>query len=77
LEGVRTLFCHVFLNLSDIFFIMIVSGCMCRYQRARPIIVDPALQISNKTEVVTTKEKRSLPSAFKIFVGIASSLFST
>ncbi|BAF11630.2 Os03g0276900 [Oryza sativa Japonica Group] len=48
---------------------MIVSGCMCRYQRARPIIVDPALQISNKTEVVTTKEKRSLPSAFKIFVG--------
>jgi len=39
------------------------------YQRARPIIVDPALQVPNKTEVITTKEKRSLPSAFKIFVG--------
>ncbi|KAL5653046.1 hypothetical protein ACJX0J_038504, partial [Zea mays] len=38
------------------------------YQRARPIIVDPALQVPNKTEVVTTKEKRSMPSAFKIFV---------
>ncbi|CAN6289860.1 unnamed protein product [Urochloa humidicola] len=39
------------------------------HQRARPIIVDPALQVPNKTEVITTKEKRSLPSAFKIFVG--------
>ncbi|GJN08275.1 hypothetical protein PR202_ga26181 [Eleusine coracana subsp. coracana] len=39
------------------------------HQRARPIIVDPALQVPNKTEVVTTKEKRSMPSAFKIFVG--------
>ncbi|XP_020401607.1 beta-glucuronosyltransferase GlcAT14A isoform X1 [Zea mays] len=29
------------------------------HQRARPIIVDPALQVPNKTEVVTTKEKRS------------------
>uniref|UniRef100_A0A0A9CPU5 Uncharacterized protein n=1 Tax=Arundo donax TaxID=35708 RepID=A0A0A9CPU5_ARUDO len=38
------------------------------YQRARPIIVDPALQVPNKTEIVTTKEKRSMPSAFKIFV---------
>jgi beta-glucuronosyltransferase len=42
---------------------------MCRHQRARPIIIDPALQALNKTEVVTTKEKRSMPSAFKIFVG--------
>ncbi|CAL4913818.1 unnamed protein product [Urochloa decumbens] len=38
------------------------------HQRARPVIVDPALQVPNKTEVITTKEKRSLPSAFKIFV---------
>jgi protein xylosyltransferase len=48
---------------------------MCRYQRARPIIVDPALQVPNKTEVITTKEKRSLPSAFKIFVGIVRCLY--
>ncbi|EEE58795.1 hypothetical protein OsJ_10333 [Oryza sativa Japonica Group] len=62
---------HIFSYLPrDLNFIEHTSNIGWReYQRARPIIVDPALQISNKTEVVTTKEKRSLPSAFKIFVG--------
>lgn len=62
---------HIFSYLPrDLNFIDHTSNIGWReQQRARPIIVDPALQISNKTEVVTTKEKRSLPSAFKIFVG--------
>ncbi|KAG8096549.1 hypothetical protein GUJ93_ZPchr0013g35653 [Zizania palustris] len=62
---------HIFSYLPrDLNFIEHTSNIGWKeYQRARPIIVDPALQISNKTEVVTTKEKRSMPSAFKIFVG--------
>ena len=62
---------HIFSYLPrDLNFIDHTSNIGWKeHQRARPIIVDPALQISNKTEVVTTKEKRSLPSAFKIFVG--------
>ncbi|MQM18975.1 hypothetical protein Taro_051976 [Colocasia esculenta] len=39
------------------------------YQRARPIIVDPALYNLKKTDVFWVKEKRSLPSSFKLFVG--------
>ncbi|KAG8074454.1 hypothetical protein GUJ93_ZPchr0006g46278 [Zizania palustris] len=72
---------HIFSYLPrDLNFIEHTSNIGWKeYQRARPIIVDPALQISNKTEVVTTKEKRSTPSAFKIFVGIVTTfkMFST
>ncbi|KAJ3682734.1 hypothetical protein LUZ60_012961 [Juncus effusus] len=39
------------------------------YQRARPMIVDPALHNSNKTILHSMKEKRSMPSSFKLFVG--------
>ncbi|KAL0926971.1 hypothetical protein M5K25_003231 [Dendrobium thyrsiflorum] len=39
------------------------------HQRARPIIVDPGLYGSDKTEVFWVKDKRSLPSSFKLFVG--------
>ncbi|CAM0872526.1 unnamed protein product [Alopecurus aequalis] len=62
---------HIFSYLPrDLNFIEHTSNIGWKeHQMARPIIVDPALQISNRTEVVTTKEKRSLPSAFKIFVG--------
>uniref|UniRef100_A0ACD5YQB9 Uncharacterized protein n=1 Tax=Avena sativa TaxID=4498 RepID=A0ACD5YQB9_AVESA len=62
---------HIFSYLPrDLNFIEHTSSIGWKeYQMVRPIIVDPALQISNKTEVVTTKEKRSMPSAFKIFVG--------
>lgn len=46
-----------------------------RYQRARPIIVDPGLYGSNRKDVFLAKEKRSLPSSFKLFAGIALNLF--
>ncbi|CAA6654951.1 unnamed protein product [Spirodela intermedia] len=39
------------------------------FERVRPVIVDPALYDSNKTEVFWAKEKRSVPSSFKLFVG--------
>ncbi|TVU47539.1 hypothetical protein EJB05_07144 [Eragrostis curvula] len=62
---------HIFSYIPrDLNFIEHTSNIGWReHQRARPIIVDPALQVPNRTEVVTTKEKRSMPSAFKIFVG--------
>ncbi|KAJ6806838.1 beta-glucuronosyltransferase GlcAT14B [Iris pallida] len=40
-------------------------------QRSRPMIVDPGLYGSNKSEVFWMKEKRSMPSSFKLFVGSA------
>lgn len=42
----------------------------CREQRARPIIIDPGLYHSKKSGVYWAKEKRSVPSSFKLFTGI-------
>lgn len=39
------------------------------FQRARPIIIDPALYHSKKTSVYWAKEKRSMPVSFKLFTG--------
>ncbi|XAR68958.1 hypothetical protein NMG60_11000383 [Bertholletia excelsa] len=39
------------------------------YQRARPIIIDPGLYHSTKSGVFWAKEKRSMPAAFKLFMG--------
>ncbi|CAM8958186.1 unnamed protein product [Rhodiola kirilowii] len=39
------------------------------FQMARPIIVDPGLYHSIKSNVFWAKEKRSLPAAFKLFLG--------
>lgn len=38
-------------------------------ERARPLIVDPGLYGSQKKDVFWVKDKRSLPSSFKLFVG--------
>ncbi|XP_057533983.1 beta-glucuronosyltransferase GlcAT14C [Amaranthus tricolor] len=39
------------------------------HQRARPIIIDPGLYHVKKSGVFWAKEKRSLPSSFKLFTG--------
>ncbi|KAJ3676420.1 hypothetical protein LUZ60_003832 [Juncus effusus] len=39
------------------------------FEKLRPIVVDPALYISNKTRIFHTKEKRSFPSSFRLFIG--------
>ncbi|KAE9618054.1 hypothetical protein Lal_00041927 [Lupinus albus] len=41
------------------------------YQRAKPIIIDPGLYHSKKSGVYWAKEKRSVPSSFKLFTGSA------
>ncbi|XP_051138308.1 beta-glucuronosyltransferase GlcAT14A-like [Andrographis paniculata] len=40
-------------------------------QRAKPIIIDPGLYLSKKTEISLTTQRRSLPTSFKVFTGSA------
>lgn len=40
-----------------------------RFQRAKPIIIDPGLYMSKKADVFWVTQKRSVPSAFKLFTG--------
>ena len=42
---------------------------MCRYQRAKPIIVDPGLYMTKKQDVFWVTQRRSVPTAFKLFTG--------
>ncbi|RWV97655.1 hypothetical protein GW17_00039547 [Ensete ventricosum] len=42
------------------------------YERARPIIVDPGFYKPSRTDIFWAKEKRSMPSAFKIFAASPS-----
>lgn len=47
-----------------------------RFQRARPIVIDPGLYHSKKSGVFWAKEKRSVPAAFKLFMGILFTFIS-
>ncbi|CAI9754864.1 unnamed protein product [Fraxinus pennsylvanica] len=40
-------------------------------QRAKPIIVDPGLYLSKKSEIAWTSQRRSIPTSFKLFTGSA------
>jgi hypothetical protein len=42
----------------------------CRNSRAKPIIVDPGLYSSKKSDLYFTTQRRSLPSSFKLFTGM-------
>ncbi|XP_027347115.1 beta-glucuronosyltransferase GlcAT14A-like isoform X3 [Abrus precatorius] len=64
---------HVFSNLSrDLNFIehTRIAGWKLN-QRARPIIVDPALYLSKKSDLALTTQRRTLPTTFKLFTGSA------
>lgn len=41
----------------------------CRSHRAKPIIIDPGLYMSKKADVFWVSQKRSMPTAFKLFTG--------
>ncbi|TKY63271.1 Xylosyltransferase 2 [Spatholobus suberectus] len=62
---------HIFSFLPrDLNFIEHTSNIGWKeYQRARPIIIDPGLYHSKKSGVYWAKEKRSVPSSFKLFTG--------
>ncbi|CAJ2655714.1 unnamed protein product [Trifolium pratense] len=62
---------HIFSFMPrDINFIEHTSNLGWKeFQRARPIIIDPGLYHSRVSSVYYAKEKRSLPSSFKLFTG--------
>lgn len=41
------------------------------FQRAKPIIIDPGLYLTKKTDVFWVTQRRSVPTAFKLFTGSA------
>ncbi|MCL7032309.1 hypothetical protein MKW94_025432 [Papaver nudicaule] len=60
---------HVFSNLTrNLNFIenTQIKGWKVN-QRAKPIIIDPGLYLSKKTDIFWTTQRRSLPTAFKLF----------
>ncbi|KAL5581918.1 hypothetical protein UlMin_014360 [Ulmus minor] len=64
---------HVFSNMSrKINFIehMQITGWKLN-QRAKPIIIDPGLYLSKKSDLAWTTQRRSLPTSFKLFTGSA------
>ncbi|TKY66893.1 Xylosyltransferase 1 [Spatholobus suberectus] len=64
---------HVFSNLSrNLNFIehTRIAGWKLN-QRARPIIIDPALYLSKKSDLALTTQRRTLPTSFKLFTGSA------
>ncbi|EXB62287.1 Xylosyltransferase 1 [Morus notabilis] len=64
---------YVFSNLSrNLNFIehMQITGWKLN-QRAKPIIIDPGLYLSKKSDIAWTTQRRSLPTSFKLFTGSA------
>ncbi|KMT12428.1 hypothetical protein BVRB_5g103600 [Beta vulgaris subsp. vulgaris] len=65
---------HVFANLSRklnfIEHMQMVDGWKLRH-RAMPIAVDPGLYLSKKSDLFESTQRRSLPTAFKLFTGSA------
>ncbi|XP_070041744.1 beta-glucuronosyltransferase GlcAT14B-like isoform X2 [Nicotiana tomentosiformis] len=46
------------------------------FQRAKPIIVDPGLYLNKKSDVFWIRQRRSVPTAFKLFTGSAWTVLS-
>ncbi|XP_059637977.1 beta-glucuronosyltransferase GlcAT14B-like [Cornus florida] len=46
------------------------------FQRAKPVIIDPGLYSSRKSDVFWVSEKRSVPTAYKLFTGSAWMMLS-
>ncbi|KAL4302810.1 hypothetical protein GQ457_10G016480 [Hibiscus cannabinus] len=46
------------------------------YQRAKPVIIDPGLYSRNKSDVFWVSEKRSVPTAYRLFTGSAWMMLS-
>lgn len=45
---------------------------ICRNKRGKPIIIDPGLHSSNKSDIWWVIKQRSLPTAFKLYTGLSS-----
>jgi len=42
---------------------------MHRFQRAKPIIIDPGLYQKQKTDIYWAVQQRTIPTAFRLFTG--------
>ncbi|XP_010531794.1 PREDICTED: beta-glucuronosyltransferase GlcAT14A [Tarenaya hassleriana] len=64
---------HVFSHLPrDLNFIDHTSNIGWKAsQRAKPVIIDPGLYMNKKADVFWVKQRRSIPTAFKLFTGSA------
>jgi hypothetical protein len=51
------------LDITDSFL------CIERFQRAKPIIIDPGLYMDKKTDIFWATQRRAVPSAFRLFTG--------
>ncbi|KAK1285128.1 hypothetical protein QJS10_CPB20g01007 [Acorus calamus] len=69
---------HVFSYLPrDLNFIEHTSNIGWKeYQRVRPIIVDPGFYNPKKVDIFWAKEKRTVPSSFKVYIGSACVVLS-
>lgn len=59
----------VLLSLTCLDHKFFVSICLCRFQRAKPVIIDPGLYMTKKSDVFWIPQRRSVPTAFKLFTG--------
>ncbi|URE06248.1 Core-2/I-Branching enzyme [Musa troglodytarum] len=64
---------HTFSNLPrDLNFIDHTSDIGWKeFQRAKPVIIDPGLYMTKKSDVFWIPQRRSVPTAFKLFTGSA------
>lgn len=46
----------------------------CRFQRAKPIIIDPGLYMNRKSDIFWATQRRAVPTSFRLFTGDFKSL---
>lgn len=65
--------CKFFVNddYHNSLLLLTILTCCCIYRnhRAKPIIVDPGLYLSKKSDIAWTTQRRSVPTSFKLFTG--------
>lgn len=47
-----------------------ILSILARFQRAKPIIIDPGLYQNKKTDIFWATQRRALPTAFRLFTGL-------
>ncbi|KAL9272142.1 Beta-glucuronosyltransferase GlcAT14A-like protein [Drosera capensis] len=69
-DDILYIFSNLSRNLNFIENTRMVAGWKLN-QRAKPIIIDPGLYLSRKSDLAVTTQRRSLPTTFKLFTGSA------
>lgn len=60
-------------SVNDRLLIILTSHMICifmtRFQRAKPIVIDPGLYQNKKTDIFWATQRRAVPTAFRLFTG--------